>query len=748
MASQLPAPPQTSFRRQADTICQVVQSYRTGTASVETVPRPVVRPGHLLVRTACSLISPGTERMGIELGRKSLLGKARSRPDLVKKALAKARTDGLVATVRATQARLDEWAPLGYSCAGTVEAVGDGVEGFAPGARVACAGVGCACHADAVLVPERLAAAVPEGVGLEAAAFVALGATAMQGLRQGEVAVGARVAIIGLGLLGQLACRLVGAAGAFAYGIDVDPVRVAKAQAAGAADAMVRDHPELEQWVARVTDGAGFDAVLIAAATRSNDPVELAGEIARDRATVVALGAVGMDVPRRAYYHKELTFRLSRSYGPGRYDPAYEGKGIDYPIGYVRWTENRNMAAFLRLLADGKLAVDDLVTHRFAVDQATDAYAIVSGDRPEPHLGILLTYPGAAAAGEARPAQSARVRCSAAAGSAPGVGLIGAGRFARSVLLPALRRAGGCELRGVASARGLSARQAEKQFGFAYATCEAGHILADDATDAVVVATPHHLHARMVCRALEAGKHVFVEKPLCLTAAELDSVARAASAHPDQLVMVGFNRRFSPFTAWVREQVAGAGPLVMHYRVLAGPPPSDHWAADPAIGGGRLLGEACHFVDWMAAACGSLPSGVAARPIPDGGDGAVVVVDFEDGSVGTLTYSAAAPPGRPKEHIHVLAGDRAVEIHNWRSARAWGQGGTRRCRSWAQSKGHREEVAAFVAAVRGGLPAPIPFAELCAVAAAVLGIPEALHTGQRLPVACACPEDSGSGPQS
>lgn len=723
---------------------QLVQHQRTGRLSVEQVPRPTPQRGEVLVRTACSLISAGTERMSIALARRPLLGKARERPDLVRKMLHKAKADGLVAALRAARHRLDDWAPLGYSCAGQVIAVAEGADGLQVGDSVACAGAGYASHAELVAVPKHLVARTPQGVSPEEAAFVTLGAIAMQGIRQAGVAVGERVAVVGLGLIGQLTCQLVAAAGASAFAIDIDPHKAELARTLGAADVAARRTTNIARWTEKHTDGAGFDAVIITAATRSSDPVKLAGEIARDRATVVAVGAVGMNVPRRTYYRKELTFKLSRSYGPGRYDATYEGKGIDYPIGYVRWTEHRNMAAFLELIAAGKVDVRPLITHRFALEQALDAYELITGERAEPYLGILLTYnapaqPSASGAarstdGNARP--SVLIAGAASLDRSPGIGVIGAGRFARGVLLPALAKAGACSLRGISSARGLSARRAGGQFGFAYCTSDAAGILADDATDAVIIATPHNLHARMVCDALTAGKHVFVEKPLCLDQEELDEIGGCLRAHPDRVLMVGFNRRFAPLTAWLTEQLGDAGPLVMNYRVLAGPPPSDHWAGDRATGGGRMIGEACHFVDWMIRICRFLPTAVAARPIPNGSDGAVVAIDFQNGSVGTLTYLASEIPGLAKERIEVLADGCAAEIDNWRRARLWRQGQrTRRRKHLVQRKGHAEELRAFLLAIREGKSPPIPFAEIDAATRATFAIEESLHTGQKVTLA-------------
>ena len=716
---------------------QIVQSYRSGGIHVAEVPRPALQPGGLVVRNICSLISPGTERQGVELARKSLLGKARARPDLVGKVLAKARRDGVATAVRAALSRLDEWQPLGYSCAGEVLEVGRGAEEFQVGDLVACAGARYAAHAELVFVPKNLAARAPEGLSPEEAAFATMGSIAMQGLRQAQVTVGERVAVIGLGLIGQLTCQLVSAAGAFAFGIDTDPQKAELARRLGAADALSRDDPLLARWAERCTGGIGFDSVIIAAATASSDPVELAGEIARDRATVVAVGAVGMAIPRRTYYKKEMTFKLSRSYGPGRYDPVYEEKGIDYPVGYVRWTERRNMEAFLALAAAGKINVRGLITHQFRIEEAVRAYEVVTAEGDELHLGMLLHYDQSEEGGGSDVAP----RCSAVpprpSSLAPGasrhvrVGVIGAGRFARGVLLPALTRTKQCVLRGVASAGGLSARQAQDRHGFAYCTSDASDVLSDGETDAVVIATPHNLHGRLVCEALAQGKHVFVEKPLCTSESELYEIEAALHTHPGQVLAVGCNRRFSPFTTWLRERLAGAAPLIVSYRVNAGPPPQDHWSGDPAIGGGRIVGEVCHFVDWMVSVCGSLPKGVSAQPLAEGADSAVLTVEFHDGSVGTIVYAACGAAGLAKERDEVFGGGLAAELDNFRAARLWGRGRGQRLRRFSQQKGHREELLAFLEAVRQGEP-PVPCDEVFAVARATFAMEESLRVGGRV----------------
>ncbi len=708
---------------------QVIQSFKTGRMSVEEVPAPIVRSGGVLVQNRCSLISAGTERMTVDMARKSLIGKAKERPDLVRQVLDKVQRDGLLETLRAVRGRLDSDVPLGYSCAGVVLEVGKDALEFKAGDRAACAGAGYANHAEVVFVPKNLAVKIPEGLDDERAAFVTLGAIAMQGLRVGEVMLGERVGVIGLGLIGQIVVQLLTAAGCQVFGIDLVPDRAALALRMGAVRAESGSVEEVAAAVEAFTEGRGLDAVLIAAATGDNGPVTLAGDISREKGRVVVIGAVKMDIPRQAYYQKELDLRLSRSYGPGRYDPGYEERGVDYPFGYVRWTERRNMEAFLDLLARGRIDVGPLITHRFRVEDALQAYDLILEGR-EPSLGILLTYN--------RPAEMLRgtkvslnTEVSRPRGPEVGVSLIGAGNFAQGTLLPALKRIGQVRLRGVVSAGGLHARAAGRRFGFDYCASDADEVLRDEESDAVLITTRHHTHAKLACRALAAGKQTFVEKPLALNEAELQGVLSAARQSGCMLT-VGFNRRFAPLVARLKGHFEGrAEPLTMSYRINAGPIAAENWIQNPAEGGGRIVGEVCHFVDLMCHLTGARPDVVYAQavastlPIPDTLN---VHLRFEDGSVGSICYWSNGDPSYPKEYLEVFSGGRVAVLDDFRTLICIRDGRKRRIRE-RQDKGHRAELRAFIEAVRKGSEAPIPLRDAAAVTLATFSIHESLRTG-------------------
>jgi predicted dehydrogenase len=718
---------------------QVLQNLRTGATVVAEVPAPAPQAGEVLIHTAASLVSAGTERMLVDFAAKSLIGKARSRPDLVRQVIDKARREGILTTVEAAFSRLDQPMPLGYSAAGTVAALGPGVQGLRPGQRVACAGGGYAVHAEQVAVPRILVTPLPDEVSFEQAAFTTLAAIALHGLRLAGTQLGEHVAVIGLGLLGLMAIQMAKAAGCRVLGVDVNPQRVALARQLGV-QAVVRR--EAEESAAAFSRGRGVDAVLICADTPSADPVTLAGAIARDRAKVVAVGAVGLQLPRKVYYEKELSFVNSRSYGPGRYDPAYEEDGHDYPPGYVRWTEGRNMQAVVELIADGRLDVQTLISHRFPVEQAPQAYELITGKGGEPFLGVLLTYPGGLPDGEpSRTAAAPLAVPQPAAGRAAlaevSLGVLGAGNFATAVMLPAVKPIPQVKLSGIASASGASAAAAAGRFGFGYSTGDEARILSDPQINTVAVLTRHHIHARQVVAALQAGKNVFCEKPLALNEAELGEIAAALESAPGApLLTVGFNRRFAPMAQKLAEFLSGRSePLIAHYRVNAGYLPLTHWTHDPAQGGGRIIGEGCHFIDFLSFLVGAPPVSVQTHSLPDGGryreDNVVLTFSFPDGSLGTLTYLANGDKAFPKERVEVFCGGRAAALDDFRSLElvSGGRRVTHQSRL-RQDKGHAGLWQAFADALTGAGAPPIPYAHLLGVTRASFAAVESLRSGR------------------
>lgn len=733
---------------------QVLQNLRSGETTVAEVPVPVPKPGTVLVKTAASLVSTGTERMLVEFAGKSLVGKARSRPDLARQVMDKARREGLLTTLEAAFNRLDQPLALGYSSAGTVSASGEGVLDFKVGDRVACAGGGYAVHAEYAVVPRNLLAHLPENVDLEEGCFATLGAIALHGFRLADVQLGESVAVIGLGLLGLLATGIARAAGCRVLGIDLDPERVSLAQVMGGESVLRSQAEEAAQAFSR---GRGCDVVLICADTPEADPVELAGAVARDRAQVVAIGAVGLNLPRNVYYEKELSFINSRSYGPGRYDPAYEEGGQDYPIGYVRWTEGRNLEAFIDLLAAGRLDVEPLISHRFPIDSAAQAYDLITGKSHESFLGVVLTYEeGEQPSQVIDEASVATERSSEPVHLLPNghavslgkdklhLGVLGAGNFATAVLLPSVSKISRVELAGISSGSGVSAQHAAKRFGFQYASGDEQTILDDPSIDAIAVLTRHHLHARQVLAGLRAGKHVFCEKPLTLTEEELDEIQTYLSAGDDgqttllPVLAVGYNRRFAPLAVRLREFLADRQePLVASYRVNAGYLPQKHWLHDPRQGGGRIVGEACHFIDFLTFLVGQTPVSVSARGLPDSGryreDNVIISLKYPDGSLGTLSYLANGAKAFPKERVEVFSGGRAAALDDFRGLELVTDGGRQKITSrLRQDKGHRQEWEQFSNVLLNGGPAPIPYDQLFSASRAAFATVKALRSGAEI----------------
>lgn len=700
---------------------QVLQNLRDGTTEVADVPAPLPGFGQVLIHTERTLVSAGTERMLVEFGKASLIDKARQQPDKVRQVVDKVRTDGLAPTLETVRAKLDQPLALGYCNAGTVIAVGPGVTGFAPGDRVASNGK----HAEIVAVPANLCARVPDGVSSDAAAFTVVGAIALQGIRLVQPTLGEAVVVTGLGLIGLMAVQLLRSHGCRVLGIDYDPARLALAASFGAQTVDLSAGADTVAAATAFSRGRGVDAVIVTASSKSSEPIRQAAHMCRKRGRIVLVGVTGLELSRADFYEKELTFQVSCSYGPGRYDPAYEEKGNDYPVGFVRWTEQRNFEAVLDMMAGGQLDVAPLISHRFAVLEAERAYAVMGGK--EPSLGILFDYPSDQAEPRAEPVRTVRLRDASAAPGPARIGFVGSGNYASKVLIPAFRAAG-AELGSVASAAGVSGLHAARKFGFAETTTDAERIFADDTIDTVVVTTRHDSHADLVLRAIAAGKHVFVEKPLGLSPEELDAIEAAQEARiaegTGRLVMVGFNRRFAPNVVRARQLLAGSGePVAMTMTVNAGAIPAEHWTQDSEVGGGRIVGEVCHFVDLLRHLAGAAIVEVRTRAMESAtGDTVSLQLAFANGSIGTIHYFANGHSGLAKERLEVFSSGRVLRLDNFRRLEGYGFKGFRRQRLWRQDKGQRACAAAFVEAVRQGGPAPIPFEELLEVSRATLAL--------------------------
>jgi len=716
---------------------QLLQNINNGETVIVDVPIPQVQAGMALVHTRASLVSAGTERMLVEFGGKSLLGKALSRPDLVKLMADKARREGVLSTVEAAFNRLDQPMPLGYSSSGVIELIGEGLQGFKVGDRVACAGGGYAVHAEYALVPHNLLALLPEQVDFDSAAFTTLGAIALHGFRLSKAQLGETVGVIGLGLLGLLAVEIASAAGCQVFGVDLDETRV---KLAGQMSATAVLRPQAVEAALAFSHGRGLDNILICADTPTADPVELAGEIARDRGHVVAIGAVGLTLPRKIYYQKELSFINSRSYGPGRYDPAYEEAGQDYPIGYVRWSEGRNMEAFVDLLAKGQVDVKALITHRFPIENAPEAYDLITGKTSQSFLGVLLTYPEATSSKVKLQVANEPVKKTSLPISGVNsvrLGVLGAGNFANAIMLPALKKIPSIELVSITSGSGFHADFASQKYGFKYTATSENEILQDPQVNTISILTRHHLHAEQVVRALQAGKHVFCEKPLATTPEQLAQIKQQLlTTENSPLLMVGFNRRFAPMSRRLYEFIeARQEPLIATYRINAGSISLTHWTQDPVQGGGRIIGEGCHFVDFLTFLVGAAPVSVTAQSLPDDSryreDNVVMTFTFPDGSVGSVIYLANGDKAFPKERVEVYVGGRVAVLDDFRTLELVSQGKRRVIHSrLRQDKGHRAEWEAFSQAMIAGGPAPIPYEHLFGVTEATFAALDAIRSRQ------------------
>jgi predicted dehydrogenase/threonine dehydrogenase-like Zn-dependent dehydrogenase len=727
--------------RGKDCMKQVAQNYKSGELAVLDVPAPACKSGGVLVRSLYSLISTGTEMMKVSEARMSLLGKARARPDQVRKLLDSVAQQGALATYKKAMNRLDSYTPLGYSLCGVVVEVGAGAEQFSVGQVVAAAGNEFALHAEVNWIPTNLCVPVPDGVAAEHAAFATVGAIAMQGVRRAEVSLGETACVIGLGLIGQLVVRLLVASGVQVVGLDVVAARCRAAEKAGALACAAPDEAgvhEVEQMLLGRTGGLGADHILLAAGGDSNGPVELAARLARDRARVVDIGKTRLDLPWNAYYEKELDVRFSRSYGPGRYDDRYELEGVDYPAGYVRWTERRNLACFLDLLADGSVDVASLVSGVFPIEEAADVYSRLGAGSLE-GVGFLLSYGPAPEAtpsertipfgARAEPVASQRRRPSAGVR----VGFIGAGNYATSMLLPHLRDSSGVDLVSVATTKSLSGLNAQRKFGFAAITTDVERVLDDDTLDAVFIVTRHHSHAGLVCLALKRGLAVFVEKPLALTEEQLVQVMDTVQQSGNNRLMVGFNRRFAPLFTDLRERLSPMrGPVSARYLVNAGRLDASSWYLNEELEGSRFVGEGGHFIDTVSALVGHNPVEVQAMGV---GANVHASLRFSDESLATISYVTEGSPRFPKETLDVMADGRTGRLDNFQRIAVWSSKGKSGRRTLAgQDKGQRAQLERFIHAVRTGSDMPIPLESLIATTGATLAVGSSLATRRPVPL--------------
>lgn len=706
---------------------QLIQNFKTGKLYVDEVPLPSISDGMVLVENKFSLISAGTEKSTVKVGQASLLGKAKQRPDLVAQVLKNIKKEGLSATLNKVRTKLDSLKALGYSTSGIVLASLDSDGKFHAGDRVACAGQDHASHAEVVAIPQNLMAKIPDNVSFEEAAFTTLGAIALQGVRQAGPRLGERVCVIGLGLLGQLTCQLLKANGCDVFGIDLSERLITLANEMNVAKALHRNDPNLVNACENFTDGKGFDSIIITAAAPTNDPVVLATELCRKKGKIIVVGAVKMDVPREPFfYKKELELKISCSYGPGRYDVQYEDLGSDYPFAYVRWTEQRNMEAFLGLISKGLVNVKPLISHTFDINDAEDAYDIVLSKNSEPHIGILLKYDS----------NEDKFRTSKIVKSNPletiNVGFIGAGSFAQSYLIPNVKKFG-ASLDTVVTSKGITAKNVAEKFGFNICSSDKKDVIGNTSINTVFIATPHSSHASLVMESLQSGKNVFVEKPLAISEEGLYQIIEVKSQHDHQL-MVGFNRRFAPVSVAIKKEFENAGePLVINIRVNAGFIPKDHWTQIPEIGAGRIIGEVCHFIDLMQFFSNAEPVNVYAQRIGSSNeklmmdDNIAIVVKFKNGSVGNLTYLSNGDPSLPKELIEVFGAGKTGTIDNFQKGHLHSGNKVRSLK--LAGKGHQQEVQAFLSSLKDGQGSPIDFRSICLTTLTTFKIIDGLKTG-------------------
>lgn len=712
---------------------QVIQNFKSGELSIQDVPTPVLHPNGVLVRTHYSLISVGTESGTVRLAQASLLGKARSRPDLLRKVMQVVKTDGLLTAFQASMRQLNTPVPLGYSCAGKVISVGADVNDLKVGDRVTCGGGGYANHAEVNFVPRNLCVKVPERVRLRDAAFTTVGSIAMQSVRVAQVTLGENVVVIGLGLVGLLTVQVLKAAGCNVFGVDLDSWKIQLARELGADCAALRSEGNLLEQIHAFTAGAGADVSIITAAAPTNDPVVLAGQVARYRGRVVVVGRIDMSVPREHYLYKELEFCSSLAYGPGTGDRTYEEHGVDYPIGYVRWTENRNMQSFVHLLETGGVRTEKMITHEFAVEEAPMAYGMIANGKGEKYIGVLLSYDVEREV-ETRIVVTPTIRRRAQA--RVGVGVIGAGSFATNFLMPALAKVPTAYLKGIASATGVSARDIARKYSFEYCRSDPAELFADNDIHCVFILTRHNTHAPLTIQALEAGKDVFVEKPLAMTKTELAQVVQV-QRRTEGRVMVGFNRRFAPLAKKLKDFFGQRGqPMSIIYRMNAGFTPRTHWLHDPVEGGGRIIGEACHFIDFLLYLTGARPQTVYAHCIAGeddviNQDNTIANFTFDDGSIGSMAYLAGGDKSYSRERVEVYCDQSIGVLEDFRRLKLVRGGRVRKHNTrLVQDKGHRGEIEAFINAIAEGRELPFSFDKYATSMLATFQVLESIATGK------------------
>lgn len=708
---------------------QLTQKLKDGKMQILEVPVPALQIGHLLVKNHYSLISAGTEESTVKAARKGYLGKAKERPQQVKQVLDTLKTQGIAQTYRAVMKKLDAYSPLGYSCAGQIIAAQDSAGGFVSGDFVACGGL-TASHAEVVAVPMNLCVKLPADSDLKMAAYNTLGAIALQGVRQADMRLGETCAVIGMGLLGQITGLLLRASSVRVVGIDIDPSAIAVAKDYSADLCLLRSENGIEERILEFTNGLGCDAVIITAASPSLDPINFSGSISRKKGTIVVVGAVPTGFDREPnFYKKELQIKMSCSYGPGRYDTNYEEKGIDYPPAYVRWTEKRNMEAFQHLIYTKKIDVAPLTTHIFPIVDAPAAYEMILAKK-EPYMGILIEYDHL----KKIEGKNANIRLQLQQKSLPehlSIGFIGAGSYAQSHLLPNIPKDSHILLKNVVTTTGATARSVGDRFGFEFCSSDAGDIFGNSGINTIFVASRHDSHARYVLEGLRKDKNIFVEKPLCLREDELEEIADVYTsiANPP-LLMVGYNRRFAPLAQTMKQKI-GTGPMSIQYRVNAGAIPADSWIQDQEVGGGRVIGEVCHFIDFITFLNGSLPiSAYAAsmRSASNLNDTLVITISFKNGSIGTISYFANGDKSLPKERIETYAHGATWVLDDFRSLSMYSGGKRKDKKGMSQDKGQKNEVALFVDTILAGKNEIIPFREIYSTSKATFAILKSIIT--------------------